>query len=496
MNKYKPLHLAIGIIISILTFLAFKVLGADEVLSINGSEYSYTQIGKVGAIALLMAYWWITEAVSIYATSLVPVVLFPAIGVMDMKSVAPFYMQDVIFLFIGGFLMAYAVERWNLHRRIALKIVLQLGATPSKILFGFMFAGYFLSMWILNTATAALLLPAVLAVIGEIQSHNESSQHDISTPFLLGLAYSCSIGGMATLIGTLPNLSTMEYFNDHFTTQINFANWFAIGFPTSLVMLIAAYFLIKWRYKKPFKGQTVSMEYCRSSYANLGKMKLEEKIIGIIFIITILLWFTRKDIEFGNWTFQGWGNLFENPNTIKESTIAMAAAILMLLIPSKNGKGALINWKEADRLPIGIVFLFGGGFALANAMKISGFSVWMGTGLTAFSDFPPFLVVLLLSFFMIFFTELTSNTASVLMVLPILLELSKVMDTEPALLFIPITMAASCAFMLPIATPPNTIVYASEKLSSRAMLRTGFWLNLIGVGVISSVCYFMVKIAM
>lgn len=493
--NYKLPHIIIALLLGILVNFSFTLFFPTSELKIGQEVYSTQTIGATLGIAVLMAYFWITEAISLYITGMLPLVLFPLFKIMPISNIAPLYMKDIIFLFIGGFMMAYAVERWNLHKRIAYKIILLVGNTPSKIMIGIMLTGYLLSMWILNTAVATLLLPAVLAIIGEINLKNNKTK--IGTPLLLALAYSCSIGGMATLIGTLPNLCTMEFYNSSFDQpNLNFANWFAMGFPISLVLLVSCYYVLKLGYKNEFTGESLTLDYCKQQYSNLGKMKWEEKIICWIFGFTILLWFTRKNIDFGTFTFSGWGNLFPTPDYLKESTIALLAALLLMLIPSRNSSSPLLRWEDVAKLPVGIIFLFGGGFALAKGMEISGLSPWIGTNLNSFSGLSSFFLVLVLCCFMIFFTEITSNTASTLIMLPVLLELANVTNMHPAKIFIPVTLAASCAFMLPVATPPNTIVYASNKLPNKEMILSGLKLNLISIFVISILSYFLVDMVM
>lgn len=447
---------------------------------------------KAAALGTWIALWWITEAVNIYVTALLPVVLFPLFGVMSIKDVAPLYMKDIIFLFIGGFLIAYALERWNLHKRIALKIILSIGHTPSRVLLGFMLASYFLSMWILNTATVTLLLPAVLGVIQQIEEVR-GQRTQLATPFLLGLAYASSIGGIATLIGTAPNMVMQEFYNTNAVlesgaevTSVTFANWFAFGFPVSLVLFVVCYLLLRFLYRKQFSGEAMDLEYCRRTLKEMGPMSYEEYSILGYFIFTVLLWFFRKDLDIGSLHIPGWANLLPEPDFVKESAIAMFTGVLLFLHPSKQKKGeGLITWTDAKRLPVGILFLFGGGFALAAAFTSSGLTAWMGEQLSALQSWTPALIIVTLCLIMTFLTELTSNTASTILVMPIILSMCAYVDVHPLKLFVPVTLAASCAFMLPVATPPNTIVFGSERLSIRSMMRAGIWLNLIGVVIIS-----------
>ena len=452
------------------------------------------KMALTAGIATLMAVLWMTEAVSIYLTALLPVVLFPLLGMVDMKVVAPLYMKDIIFLFIGAFLLAYGLERWNLHKRLALRIILATKSTPSLLLLGFMLSSYLLSMWILNTATVSMLLPAVLAVVGQLETAR-GKPSKLTQPFLLGLAYASSIGGMATLIGTAPNLVMQEFFNGNVgDPEITFASWMKFGVPISIVLFVACYFVLRLIYRNALKEQGLDLSHCRREYEALGKVKREEKILAVVFLTTVLLWFFRKDLQLGDFTIPGWSNLLPEPGYVKESTIAMIAAVALFFIPSSDGK-TVLTWKEVQRLPLGILFLFGGGFALAHAFDVSGLADWMGKGLGAsLNEHSAFVIIVVLCLFMTFFTELTSNTASTLLMMPILFAISSQVDMHPLLLYLPVTFSASCAFMLPVATPPNTIVFASERLTMRQMMRPGLILNLIGVLVVSVLTYALVML--
>tara|TARA_R110002050_G_scaffold33007_2_gene84428 strand:+ start:5123 stop:6595 length:1473 start_codon:yes stop_codon:yes gene_type:complete len=438
-----------------------------------------------GAVAVWMAAWWITEAINIYFTALIPITFLPFMGVISMKELAPAYMPDIIFFFIGGFLLAFSLEKWDLHKKIALKLILVMGDSPKRMLFGFMFTSYFLSMWILNTAVVMMLLPAALAVISHIGSNTK--ENVLATPILLGIAYSASIGGTATVIGTAPNLYFMDFFNQNFgsETPITFASWFLVGLPTSVVFFAATYLVLVKKYLAKEIGVQVDMKFIKKEYKNLGKMTYEQWMIAFVFGFTVVLWFTAKDVSIGSLQFRGWTHLFPEPSHIKESTIAMLAAFALFVIPAKHKKGHLLDWTAAKKIPIGVIFLFGGGFAIAKVIGLTGLSLWLGESLAFVADYPPLLVVVCLTLFMTFFTELTSNTASTVLMLPILLAIATNVDAHPMLIMMPVIMSASFAFMLPVATPPNTIVYATEKLKMKDMASTGLILNLIGVAISS-----------
>jgi sodium-dependent dicarboxylate transporter 2/3/5 len=471
MNKWLKIALGPG-----LGLIVFYLLQQ----SVENREMALT-----GGVAIWMAFWWITEAINIYFTALIPITFFPFMGVISMKELAPAYMPDIIFFFIGGFLLAFSLEKWDLHKKIALKLLLLMGHSPKRILFGFMFTSYFLSMWMLNTAVVMMLLPAALAVISQISS--KTNKNKFSTPILLGIAYAASIGGTATVIGTAPNLYFMDFFNQNFVDRepITFASWFMVGLPASTVFFVITYFVLVKKYLTSNFNFEIDLDYIEKEYKSLGKLTYEQITIALVFGFTIILWFTAKDVAIGSFMFSGWTNLFPEPKYIKESTIAMMAAFALFVIPSKNGNGNLLDWKAAKKIPIGVIFLFGGGFAVAKVIGLTGLSLWLGESLQFVSDYPPILVVIALTLFMTFFTELTSNTASTVLMLPILLAIAGNVDAHPMLIMMPVIMSASFAFMLPVATPPNTIVYATEIIKVKDMASTGLILNLIGVAVSS-----------
>lgn len=442
-------------------------------------------MAKMAGVAVWMAFWWISEAVHIYFTALLPLSAFPLLGIKNMEDVAPIYTNEIIFLFVGGFLIAFALEKWNLHKRIALGIILSIGKSPSRILLGFMLATYLLSMWISNTATTMMLLPAAIAVSGQFKVNGGDGKF-MTIPLLLGLAYASSIGGTATLIGTVPNMVFLGFYNNAFpgSGMINFSRWMFFGVPMSALLFVGCYYVLWKMYISKFRNIEIDLGLCRQEYKALGKPSYEEKIMFGAFIATVLLWFFRTDIILGNFTIKGWINLFPEKDFIKDSTVAMLVASILFLIPSKTKGEFMLTWTEAKKIPMGIIFLFGGGFALAGGIESSGLSLWLADNLKVITGMPPLVIILFLTAFMIFLTELTSNTASTYLILPILLALSANMSVAPIELMLPVVIAASCAFMLPIATPPNTIVFGSELLTVRNMARPGLYINLISIVVI------------
>ena len=448
------------------------------------------------AVAVLMALWWITEVVPLAITSLLPVLLFPALGIMRGIEVSATYFNHVIFLFIGGFLVALAIQKWNLHRRIALYILRKIGVSSGRILLGFMFTSAFLSMWISNTATAMLMMPILLAIIYKMEEkHGPERVKKISVGLLLSIAYGCSIGGIATLVGTPPNLSFVRIFQIYFpqAPEISFAGWFFYAFPITVVMFLVVWLYIYFLYLKqdPKISPLDSREIVKDNQA-LGPMSYEEKVLSGIFVLLALLWFFRSDIELGSIVIPGWSNLFAYPQYLNDGTVAIFIAIVLFLIPSKQQRGKyLMDWKTAEDLPWEVILLFGGGFALASGFKESGLSQWFGEQLVWLKDVHPIIIIVSIAFMITFLTEITSNTATVETILPVLAGLSVSIETNPLLFMLPATIAGSLAFMLPVATPPNAIVFGSKRLTILQMARAGFALNIIGVVVVTVLTYFL-----
>ncbi len=488
MSATKKISLSkkIGLWSGILAFLLI-IFGLDLVP--GKPEVTYTL-----AIAILMAIWWFTEALPVSITALLPVILFPFMGIINGKTIASTYFNHIIFLFIGGFILATAMEKWQLHKRIALRILMITGVKPGRILFGFMAATAFLSMWMSNTATAMMMVPIVLSLIAGFRSEDSGDEMEhFGQGLLLAVAYSASIGGLATLIGTPPNLAFVKIFNIMFpqAPEINFTQWMMLGLPISFFMFIGAWFLLYFMYR-PKESMNIDTGDFKRRYATLGKMQFEEKVVLIVFIVLATLWITRSGIKTSGFNIQGWASLLPKPNFVNDGTIAIAITIFLFLIPSKQNKGEhLLERKAVLKLPWNIVLLFGGGFALAKGFADSGLSEWFQTQMQWVGNYPPILVIFSIALFMSFLTELTSNTATTAMFLPILAGMGVSAHIHPLLLMLPATFAASLAFMLPVATPPNAVVFGSNMLSIKQMAKTGFWLNMLGVVIITICIYFL-----
>jgi sodium-dependent dicarboxylate transporter 2/3/5 len=479
-DTFKRVILIVVPILCVLFILFFD-------LSPGHREITYT-----AAIALLMAVWWITEAIPLAATALIPLFLFPAFGIMDGKAVANEYVNYIIFIFIGGFLVALAMERWNLHKRLALRILMFLGVQPRFILLGFMLAGAFLSMWISNTATTMMMVPIAIAIVSNLEEIlGIEKVRKFSIGIFLGIAYSSSIGGIATLIGTPPNLVFVKIFNTFFPNapDISFAQWFFFALPISVVFLFIVWGLLSLIFC-PRIEMGLEKRVFSDQYKSLGPMSFEEKIVLVDFFILVFLWMFRADIIIGSFTIPGWSNLLPKAEFINDGTIAIAMAFILFLIPAKNrdhgnDNRRILTWKTATRLPWNIVLLFGGGFALASGFKASGLSAWLGKHLEGLGSLPPILVIACICLLITFLTELTSNTATAQILLPILATLAVSIRVNPLLLMIPGALSCSFAFMLPVATPPNAIVFGTDRLRVADMARVGVILNFIGVIIIT-----------
>ena len=448
---------------------------------------------RLAAVAALMAIWWMSEAIPLFATALMPLVLFPLLGIMPGRDTAPIYLNSTIVLFIGGFMIALTMQKWNLHRRIALDIIHRVGGGPARLVLGFMIAAAFLSMWVSNTATAVMMVPIGLAIVLQVESRAGDAAHPLSVGLMLGIAYGCSVGGMTTLVGTPPNLSFVRIHEILFpdAPTIAFGQWLVVAFPVGVIMLLAAWLLItRVMYRAP-PSLRIDPATVADERARLGPLSFEERTVLTVFAITALLWVFRVDLHLGGFTVPGWSDVLPWPGLVDDGTVAIAMASLMFFIPAKNREGGtrIMGSEIIPRLPWNIVLLIGGGFALASAFQQTGLAQLIGAQFDAAAALPTFALILLVCLAITFLTELTSNTATTEMILPILAAVAVATGTHPLILMIPATMSASCAFMMPVATPPNSIVFGSNRISIPEMARAGIVLNLFGALVIASVVY-------
>ncbi|MFZ5434166.1 MAG: SLC13 family permease, partial [Calditrichota bacterium] len=429
---------------------------------------------------------WLTEAVPLAVTSLLPLAFFPLLGVMKSSAVAGLYTNDIVFLFVGGFMVALAMEKWELHRRVALHVILLIGGGSRRTLLGFMAATALLSMWISNTATAMMMVPIASAVLFHYEKLLDKQTFDrTAVGLLLGVAYGSSVGGIATLVGTPPNLAFAQIFHINFPNAppVTFANWFFFAMPLSIIMLFATWLLLSMMWVPKSAGKSPRGMF-REELGKLGPMQREERIVLIVFAVLAVLWITRESLSFGTFTIPGWAGLFPEPKFIGDGTVAIALAALLFMLPARNGTERILDWETARKLPWGIVLLFGGGFALAGAISQSGLAEWIGLKMQALAALPPVGMTGAVCTVMTFLTELTSNTATTQMALPILSATAVAIGRNPFYLMIPATISASCAFMMPVATPPNAIIFGTGRVRVMQMAKTGIYLNLICVVIV------------
>jgi sodium-dependent dicarboxylate transporter 2/3/5 len=435
------------------------------ILFLAGQPY---EVYVTASITLLCAFWWITEAIPVPATGLVPLAIFPLLGVLTPTQVAQAYGSPLILLYMGGFILSTAMERSGAHRRIALNMVNIFKGGEKSVVFGFMLASATLSMWISNTATGLMLLPIALAVLESTDSKATKAA------LLLGVAYACNIGGMGTPIGTPSNLIFMQVYTDVTGESITFIDWMAWGVPALIIFLPLMYF---WLTRQLSNNNKLSVP-------STGSWRTEEKRTLWVFAFTALAWVTRQE------PFGGWSQLFNIPMA-NDASVAMVGAIALFLIP--NGKGEkLLDWETAVKIPWGILILFSGGICIATAFVESGISMMIGEMLASLTGINLYLLMLAICLAVTFLTEMTSNTATSALLMPILSAAAIGALIDPRLLMVPAVMSASCAFMLPVATGPNAVVYSSGQVKIRKMMSEGFVLNLIGAGVISTVCFLII----
>jgi sodium-dependent dicarboxylate transporter 2/3/5 len=440
----------------------------------------------MAAITLLMAVWWISEAIPIAATSLLPIILYPLFKIMKAGEVTLSYGHHLVFLFLGGFIIAIAIERSNLHKRIALNIITVIGTNPRRIILGFMLATAFLSMWISNTATAMMMLPIALAISKQLQaSFSKTEKKNFNLALMLAIAYSASIGGIGTLIGTPPNLVFTGILKANFpeSPPISFIQWMLFAVPLVIVFLpVSWYYLVAWASPVTKELPRDNLDLLKKDLSRMGPLSMQERYVLIIFIFTAILWIFRADINLGFIHIRGWASLLGLASYVQDSTVAITMGILTFVIPdASKANGKLMNWEYARKIPWGILLLFGGGFALASGFHQSGLTQWLGSQLSVFKFMPVIMIIMLIAALTTFTTEFTSNTAMATTLLPIVASLGLAVEINPMYLMLPAAIASSTAFMLPVATPPNAIVFGSGFMRIKEMVRIGLMMNLIGL---------------
>ena len=430
----------------------------------------------VAGVGLWMAMWWSTEAIPVAATAFIPLVSFPLLQVMPVKAVAQSYAHPTIFLFLGAFLLALSVEKWALHRRIALNVLVRTGTDGRKLILGFMVAGALLSMWMTNTSTAMMLLPIATSVAAMVVEKSSDVIDDDKRAFqvalLLALAYATTIGGMSTIIGTPPNVLLAGFIEETYGIQIAFFDWMLIGLPLALVLLPLGWVVltrVAFRVDVPASPEVADVIH--SMREEMGAMTSPQRRVGLLFLTVVALWMARK-----------WLNEVPGLEGLSDAGIVMAAALLLFVIPSGNGSPArLMQWDDVARLPWGVLSLFGGGLALAAQVSGSGLAVWLGESLLPVAGLGTLVLVAAAAGLVVFLTELTSNLATAATFLPVVAAIAAQSGIEPLVLCVPVTLAASCAFMLPVATPPNAIVFSSGALTIPQMIRAGILMNIIAM---------------
>jgi len=437
---------------------------------------------RTAAVGLWMAVWWATEAIPVPVTALLPLIVFDPLGIAGIRDAAAPYAHPTIFLFMGGFIMALTLERWNLHRRIALAVVDHAGSDGRRLIGGFMFVCAILSMWMTNTSTTMMLLPIVISVAAVIRDNvpnlTDKNRSDFQIAMLLGLAYSSSIGGLATLIGTPPNALLMGFMAENYDFEISFARWMIVGVPVSFTMLPIAWFILtRVLFPCDIPASAAVKHHLSELREELGPMSTAERRIAIVFVCLIFSWMFRKPVTD-----------FLDIRGVSDTGIVMTAALVLFMLPSGDaGNPRLMTWQDVRRLPWGVLILFGGGLSLAGAVSDSGLALWLGELLAPLDAWGTAVLVVASVTLVIFLTELTSNLATTATLLPVMGAIAVQAGVPPIMLTVPVTIAASCAFMLPVATPPNAIVFSTGAIRIPQMVAAGILLNIVGIIIVSVV---------
>jgi sodium-dependent dicarboxylate transporter 2/3/5 len=434
------------------------------------------------ASTLWIAAWWITEVIPIPVTSLLPIVLFPLTGAVGIQETAKAFADPIIFLYVGGFIIAAAIEKWGLHKRIALQTIARTGTNTRQIILGFMLATALLSMWISNTATTVMMLPIGMAIISQF-SGQEGSEN-VGKALMLGIGYAASLGGLATLIGTPTNLVFAGVVRETYGAEITFTQWMVVGLPISVILLgLCWLYLTRIGFKLEGSVLRGGREEILRQLRALGKASYEEKAVGVIFLFTATCWILRTFVL--NKVFPG----------INDSAIAVAGALLLFLVPSRKEKGVpLINWDEAVQIPWGIILLFGGGLSIAAGFQSSGLAEWIGSQMGLLQGIPILFLILITVTSVTLLSEIASNIATAAMILPVLVAIAGALGLNPYMLLVAATLASSIGFMLPVATPPNAVVFGSGYLRIHDMVRAGFWLDVMCIIVVTLFMYFLMPL--
>ena len=444
---------------------------------------------KVLAVAVLMISWWITEAIPMPVVAIIPLVLFPLMGISKIAETAAPYANEVIFLFMGGFIIGLAIEKWNLHKRIALSIVQFTGTGGNKIILGFIIATGFISMWLSNTATTMMMYPIAASVISVVGGKNitEKQSKNFALCIMLSIAYASNFGGIATIIGTPPNVAYASFMSKKYGFDVSFSSWIMVCAPISLLLLLSLYLVLTKMYPNHIASNVDMQSLIKTELSQLGPMSIPEKRVLYVFLTTAFLWITR--------------DMINKTGLVKldDNMIAVFGALLMFMIPSGANNGSqerILVWPDTSKMAWGILLLFGGGIALAGALEKAGLINMLGKWLAGFSGTSIFVLILVVAVLSIFISEVMSNVAQVIVFAPVVTGIAEAININPFLLGIPMTLAASCASMMPMGTPPNAIVFSSGHIKLKQMIKTGFVMNLISILLIVLFTYFVVPYAM
>lgn len=443
-------------------------------------------VGAMAAIAALMSIWWMTEAVPLAVTALLPLALFPLLGIADARRTPQNYFNEIIVLYLGGFFIALALEKWNLHKRIALTLLNRVGVKPSSVIGGLLLATGLLSMWISNTATALMMLPIGLAIIVQLEEKFGAERaRPIALGLMLSIAYGASIGGMATPVGTPTNLVFLKIYQETFPAApaVSFGAWMLYATPLAGVLLLATWLLLVRVFCRCDPSLRLDRAVLREELRALGPITREQAIVGVLFVVVAVLWVFRSDLNLGAFTVPGWNRLHPALKALDDGTVALLVALFLFFIPARDGTGPLLDASTIAKVPWDVLLLFGGGFALASGFISTGLSQHLAEVLRDFGHLPELAILLLVCLLITFMSELTSNVATATMFLPVLAAWAVAEQINPLILMIPATISASMGFMLPVATPPNAIVFSSRRVRIAEMAKAGLALNLIGVVV-------------
>jgi len=448
---------------------------------------------KVVSVAIMMVTLWVTEILPMPVVSLIPLVVFPLTGIMNMEDTAKAYANPVIFLFLGGFLLSLAIEKWHMHQRMALWIISKTGTSGNHIILGFMLATGLLSMWLSNTATTMMMYPIALSVLHMVMKNRQENANykNFGVAIMLAIAYAANLGGIATPIGTPPNVAFLSFYQEKYNQDIDFAQWMMIGFPVAIVLILFIYFvMVKWLFPNAIGANTASAIYFKEEKDKLGPISISEKRVLTVFLITSGLWIFRTLI-----------NDMQSFVKLDDTIIAIFGAILLFIIPSGKAVYAavakpskfLLDWSDTSKMSWGTLLLFGGGISLANGLEKSGILQVLSAWLTS-SPFHPFVLLVMVTVISVFLSEVMSNVAQVIVFAPLVMTIADQVGMHPLMLGIPMTMAASCSGMLPMGTPPNAIVFAGNHLRLIDMVKAGLILNIMAVILISLICWYLIPV--